>query len=98
MKIKYDKTIDAKYITIKKGKIVATIKLQDGLFVDQNAKGEIVGIELLNASKNLISVWTDGTNVIGIRDAEFVSKDTLTDEKKPLGFKWNFNSKELIYA
>lgn len=55
MKIKYDKTIDAKYIRVKKGKIASTKKEKLWLLFDYNKDNEVLGVEILNASKHPIS-------------------------------------------
>ena len=52
MKITYDKKADAKYIYLKKGKINFTKKVKDWLLFDYSKNGEMLGIEILNASKN----------------------------------------------
>jgi uncharacterized protein YuzE len=100
MKIKYDTNIDAKYISIKKGKIARTIKLKDGLFIDTNTKNQIIGIEILNASKNQISVWTNGKDVIGIHDSVLLRSDSLVQKEKDKApmFKWDFIKNPLVHA
>ena len=47
MKIEYDKTARALYITVRKGKVKRTIKLKDSLLVDLDKGGEVLGIEML---------------------------------------------------
>jgi uncharacterized protein YuzE len=57
MKAKYDESVDAMYIELKetKPKIVdKTIALNEDLIVDFDKDKKIIGIEILNASKNLI--------------------------------------------
>lgn len=61
MKIQYDKTADALYLNLKKGKTAKTIKMKNRLLVDVDRGGNIVGIEVLNVSahiprKNLSSI------------------------------------------
>ena len=58
MEIKYDKKIDAKYVYIKKGEITHTKKVQDWLLFDYAKSGEVLGIEILDASKHLVSIST----------------------------------------
>ena len=56
MKTKYDKEADAAYIyfkEIREGEIVQTISLNESVNVDLDAEGKTLGIEILNASKNL---------------------------------------------
>ncbi len=53
MKITHDKAADALYVTFKKGVVSHTVKLDDRLLVDTDKKGNIVGIEILNASTQI---------------------------------------------
>ena len=54
MKIKYDPTVDAAYISFKQnGGEVTTIRLTEDIAVDFGLNEEIVGIEILDASKHL---------------------------------------------
>ena len=54
MKIKYDSEVDAAYISFKKGPMqVTTMRLTEDIAVDFGPKEEIVGIEVLDASKHL---------------------------------------------
>ena len=72
MKVSYDKSIDAKYVTFKKGKIFATKPLNSWLFLDINKKGEVLGIEILDASTNEVVLQTDGMNLTAI---EIITKN-----------------------
>ena len=51
MKIEYDKEADALYLELSKNKIYNTREESDNFLVDVDKKGNIVGIEILNASK-----------------------------------------------
>lgn len=54
MRIRYDPEVDAVYISFKKGPIpVTTIRLSEDVAVDLGPGEEIVGIEVLDASKHL---------------------------------------------
>ena len=53
MKIKYDKKIDAAYIELAKGKYEISRKISDSIVVDEDKKGKVLGIEILDASKNI---------------------------------------------
>ena len=51
MKIDYDKVADAIYFTIKNGaKVAKSVKVDDRLVVDLSSTGDVVGMELLDAS------------------------------------------------
>ena len=53
MKIRYDKKEDAVYFELSKGKYRRTRKVTDSVLVDEDEKGKILGIEILDASKNI---------------------------------------------
>lgn len=49
--IEYDKTADALYLRLQKNKKVArTREIEDGLVVDLDNKGKVIGIEILDVS------------------------------------------------
>jgi len=53
MKMKYDKKEDAIFIEFAKGTYKKTRKVSDTILVDEDATGKILGIEILDASKNV---------------------------------------------
>lgn len=53
MKVKYDKKIDALYISLAKGKYDKSRKISGSVLVDEDKKGRILGVEILDASKNV---------------------------------------------
>ncbi len=50
MNTTYDKIADALYIRFKRGKVAKTVKVKDRLIVDTDNNGNILGIEVLEAS------------------------------------------------
>jgi uncharacterized protein YuzE len=50
MDIKYDITADAVYISVGSGKVARTIKTEDRFLVDVDSRGNVVGMEILDAS------------------------------------------------
>ena len=50
MKINYDKIADAIYFTVSAEKIEKSVRVNDRLVVDMSKDGNIVGMELLDAS------------------------------------------------
>lgn len=50
MKINYDKTADALYISIKKGSIKKTVRFEHLINADLDKNGKVLGVEILNAS------------------------------------------------
>ena len=56
MKITFDKEADAAYIYLKDispGEVVKTISLNESVNIDLDSEGKAIGIEILEASKNL---------------------------------------------
>lgn len=53
MKITYDKKVDAMYIKLRAGRYDHTKKVTDDILVDISKKGEVLGLEILDASKNV---------------------------------------------
>ena len=56
MKIEYDKLADAAYIyfkEIEEGEVVQTISLNESVNIDLDKDGKTLGIEILDARKNL---------------------------------------------
>lgn len=53
MKITYDKKVDAMYVRLRSGHYDHTKKVTDSILVDVSKKGEILGLEILDASKNI---------------------------------------------
>jgi uncharacterized protein YuzE len=59
MKISFDKTANAAYVKIKAGKIAKTIVGKDGMLVDLDAKGNILGYEILNCTGHILKPATN---------------------------------------
>lgn len=57
MKFEYDHDVDAAYIylagSIRKGEVKNTIELNENIILDFDAKGKLLGVEILNAKKVL---------------------------------------------
>ena len=53
MKLRYDPKVDAIYIELAKGKYNRTKKASDSILVDEDVKGKILGIEILDAKENI---------------------------------------------
>ncbi len=51
MVIKYDKESDIIYIQFSENKVVESDEDKPGIILDYGANGDIIGIEILNASK-----------------------------------------------
>ena len=55
MKVEYDPEADILYIRIKEDEIRDTVDWNDDIWADLNEKGEVVGIEIWQARKHVIS-------------------------------------------
>lgn len=53
MKVNFDKESNALYIRFSDEKIEDTAEVRPGVMMDYDAKGRIVGLEILNASEAL---------------------------------------------
>ena len=53
MKVKYDKDVDILYIHLSDEKIKESDEDKPGIIFDYNEDGNIIGIEVLNASKKM---------------------------------------------
>ena len=53
MKVRFDKKADALYIRFSDEKYFQSDEVRGGLIVDLDKKGKIIGLEVLDASKNL---------------------------------------------
>ena len=49
MILEYDKEVDALYIRIQEVRVARTEELEEGLNLDFDADGKLVGLEILNA-------------------------------------------------
>jgi uncharacterized protein YuzE len=63
MKMRYDRKVDAAYIELAKGKYHATRKVSDVIVVDEDKNGKVLGIEILDASKNISAFNPQKTNI-----------------------------------
>ena len=50
--MEYDKETDVAHLRLKDEEIVRSEEVAPGLIIEYNAKGDIVGIKLLNASRS----------------------------------------------
>lgn len=53
MKIEYSKDVDALYIRLRSAKVADSRDIEEGVTIDLDEKGHIVGIEILDASEKL---------------------------------------------
>ena len=55
MKLKIDQKNDALYFRLDESEIVESEEVQPGVILDFDAKGKVIGIEILNLSKRVSS-------------------------------------------
>ena len=53
MKIEYDKRADALYVYFREIEVAKSTEVEEGVVIDLDKNGHIVGIEILDASKRL---------------------------------------------
>lgn len=53
MKIEYSKSVDALYIRLRDAQVVDSKDIEEGVTVDLDENGHIVGLEILDASDKL---------------------------------------------
>ena len=53
MKIEYSKSADALYVYFREVKVAKSKEVEEGVIVDFDRQGHIVGIEILEASRRL---------------------------------------------
>lgn len=51
MKIEYDKEVDALYIRLQEKYVTRTVELEEGLNVDLDENGKLIGLEVLDATE-----------------------------------------------
>ena len=53
MKVKYDKEVDVLYISLSQAEVKESDESKPGIIIDYSDTGDIVGIEILDASKRI---------------------------------------------
>jgi uncharacterized protein YuzE len=51
MKIEYDKEVDALYIRIQEKKVARTKEIEEGINLDLDAEGRVIGLEIIGATE-----------------------------------------------
>jgi uncharacterized protein YuzE len=67
MRVTYDPEADAIYIELRRGEPVDTRDLEEGVTVDLDANGRVIGLEVLDVRERL-----------GVESAESISLEVLT--------------------
>jgi uncharacterized protein YuzE len=53
VRLTYDLEVDALYLRISDAKVMDTCEIEDDVMVDYDAEGQVVGVEILDASGRL---------------------------------------------
>lgn len=72
MKIEYDNEIDALYIRLQEKHVDRTLEIEEGLNIDLDASGKMIGLEVL-----------DATEKYSLADIFNISTENLILEKLP---------------
>lgn len=51
MKIEYDRKIDALYIRLQEKHVSRTVEIEEGLNIDFDEQGKLIGLEVLDATE-----------------------------------------------
>ena len=51
MRIEYDREVDALYIRLQEKYVAKTVELEEGLNIDLDEKGKLIGLEVLDATE-----------------------------------------------
>ena len=54
--VSYDRVSDALYIRVRDGRVVDSVEVSEGVILDLDEKGRILGIEVLEYSKSGVDV------------------------------------------
>jgi uncharacterized protein YuzE len=60
----YDPDVDAAYLTLARGKVEESEEIKPGVVVDLNARGQIVGVEILRFAKRFMSQIKPGSKAL----------------------------------
>ncbi len=68
MKIEYDNQVDAIYIRLQEKYVTRTVEIEDGLNIDLDENGKLIGLEVLGATEryaltDLFNISTENLNL-----------------------------------
>lgn len=92
MKVEYDMEADAKYIRFSDGDVARTKKEKDWLIFDYSKESEVIGLEILDASKNQIRIHTIGGKLVRYQG---VDTKPLEADRESFGFSFNMAKRAL---
>jgi len=56
MEIRYDRAADAVYVRLSDGRVARSEEVEEGIIVDYDADGRVLGVEIFNFSKRDIDM------------------------------------------
>ena len=68
MKIEYDNQVNAIYIRLQEKYVARTVEIEDGLNIDLDENGKLIGLEVLDATEryaltDLFNISTENLNL-----------------------------------
>ncbi|MBN1663178.1 MAG: DUF2283 domain-containing protein [Deltaproteobacteria bacterium] len=68
MKIEYDNQVDAIYIRLQEKYVTRTVEIEEGLNIDLDENGKLIGLEVLDATEryaltDLFNISTENLNL-----------------------------------
>jgi uncharacterized protein YuzE len=66
MKIEYSKSVDALYIRLREVEICDSVDIEEGVTIDLDGEGHIVGIEILDATEKMDISDLVNINIVNI--------------------------------
>jgi len=71
MKIEYSKDVDALYVYFREIDVAKTREIEEGVLVDLDSKGHIIGIEILDVSKRFTPQELANVNIENLSAVAF---------------------------
>ena len=84
MKIEYDREIDALYIYLQQKEVAKTVELSDGVNIDLDERGKLIGIEIIDAIQqySLSDIFNLSTENL-VLDEKDLGRETT--DQRPVG-------------
>ena len=75
MKIEYDREVDALYVRIQEKYVARTLEVDEGINIDFDAEGRLIGLEILDATEryaltDIFNIATENLFPDNLRDRQ----------------------------
>lgn len=72
MKIEYDREVDALYIRIQEKKVSRTKEIEEGINIDLDEEGKVIGLEIIGATEryNVKDIFNFSTENLILTDVK----------------------------